>query len=245
MKQYPEDGAEDEVCEAICCPISGVRFNDPVVLAGTDQGGSFERADILQWFAQNSTDPNTGAPIESKVLIPNRNLREVIKTFICPLSGALMVDPVILAGSDDGSSYERKNIEAWLATHDTDPRTKNELTSKALLPNRKLKEAMDLFRAEQPDEELISKLKQKLVKAKTRLTTAQDTAKHFETAASMVKESLSETQVLLSKELSFGVASLVVDSFTFSVFFKNEDLKKYNSNRYYFEIRLCSSIVTA
>lgn len=40
------------------------------------------------------------------------------KNFICPLSKKFIIDPVVI---DDGYSYERKNIEEWLKTHDVSP----------------------------------------------------------------------------------------------------------------------------
>lgn len=56
--------------------------------------------------------------------------------FLCPISCELMEDPVCDAA---GFSYERKAIEAWLHTHNTDPTTNGELSSKRLVPNRTLR----------------------------------------------------------------------------------------------------------
>ena len=43
-----------------------------------------------------------------------------------------MTDPVITSG---GHTYERGQIERWLATHDTDPLTGERLDDKTLRPN--------------------------------------------------------------------------------------------------------------
>ncbi len=48
------------------------------------------------------------------------------EAFTCPLSGAIMEDPVIVAGSCDGRSYERSAIEARFARGDfSDPSDEN------------------------------------------------------------------------------------------------------------------------
>ena len=52
---------------------------------------------------------------------------------VCPLTHELMVDPVILMAS--GQTYERAPLERWLATHDTDPMTGAQLTTKLLAEN--------------------------------------------------------------------------------------------------------------
>jgi hypothetical protein len=59
-----------------------------------------------------------------------------------------MEDPVCNAA---GFSYERKAIEAWLHTHNTDPTTNGELSSKRLVPNRTLR-SMILEWKEQHDD---------------------------------------------------------------------------------------------
>ena len=51
-----------------------------------------------------------------------------------------MIDPCIAC---DGHSYDRKNISKWLADHDTSPATGLPLTSKALIPNIALRNAID------------------------------------------------------------------------------------------------------
>jgi len=50
----------------------------------------------------------------------------------CPISLSVMHDPVIL---ENGSTYERSAIEAWLSNNATDPLTNELLASKLMIPN--------------------------------------------------------------------------------------------------------------
>eukprot|EP00937_MAST-01D_sp_MAST-1D-sp2_P006703 g6703.t1 len=70
--------------------------------------------------------------------------------FLCPIGHETMVDPVIMA---DGHSYERANIEAWLARsaqRPTSPVTNALLPHTALLPNLQLKQAIQTWNATAP-----------------------------------------------------------------------------------------------
>jgi U-box domain len=57
-------------------------------------------------------------------------------SFLCPISQEVMIDPVC---TDDGYTYERRNIEHWLASHNTSPVTNAVLPNKTLRPNHALK----------------------------------------------------------------------------------------------------------
>lgn len=69
------------------------------------------------------------------------SIDEEFKDYICPVSQALMLDPVII---ETGHIYDRKHIEAWFNTrnsnpgsqgnYNTDPRTGVELKSKVMFP---------------------------------------------------------------------------------------------------------------
>jgi len=64
-------------------------------------------------------------------------LNELAEECICPISHALMVDPVIAA---DGHTYDRAQIESWLQRADhgaqaTSPQTREPLVDTRLLPN--------------------------------------------------------------------------------------------------------------
>ena len=51
-----------------------------LVLSQAD-GFTYERSAIERWFENHDTDPETGATLESKLLIPNRRLRSMIREF--------------------------------------------------------------------------------------------------------------------------------------------------------------------
>lgn len=60
------------------------------------------------------------------------HLSECPHAFICPISRAIMEDPVQCS---DGHTYERKNIEEWLYRNSTSPMTGLKLESRALYSN--------------------------------------------------------------------------------------------------------------
>ena len=61
-------------------------------------------------------------------------------SFICPITYAVMRDPVMCA---DGRSYEREAITEWRLTHDTNPATNAQLPNKTLTPNYALRNAIE------------------------------------------------------------------------------------------------------
>jgi len=61
-------------------------------------------------------------------------------SFLCPISQEIMRDPVNCAA---GQSYERANIERWLASHDTAPQTGAQLPNKTLTPNHALRNSIE------------------------------------------------------------------------------------------------------
>lgn len=60
--------------------------------------------------------------------------------FICPITTMIFKDPVM---TEDGNTYEREAIEAWLRTRNTSPLTNMPLTSKKLIPNITLRKLID------------------------------------------------------------------------------------------------------
>ena len=52
---------------------------------------------------------------------------------LCPISQELMLEPVMLA--ETGQTYERSEIESWLAMHNTDPTMNTVLHDKSRVPN--------------------------------------------------------------------------------------------------------------
>jgi hypothetical protein len=68
--------------------------------------------------------------------------RGIPEHLTCPITLEIMRDPVIAA---DGHTYERANIEEWLATHDTSPRTNLPLEHGLLISNVNIRKAIDEF----------------------------------------------------------------------------------------------------
>lgn len=66
--------------------------------------------------------------------------------FMCPITYELMADPVVL---DDGQTYERSAIAAWLQTHRTSPLT-NRSVSGTMNPNYALRAAIERWVATAP-----------------------------------------------------------------------------------------------
>lgn len=111
----------DELSEVFEDPVNNEEARDPVL---TPQGSTYERS-----FAAGLTqDPMTRSPLSSADLIPNRlylNLAayyrlpgldssKVPSLLKCPLSGKLFKQPVVAV---NGVTYERRDIEAYLAAH--------------------------------------------------------------------------------------------------------------------------------
>ncbi|CAE7563208.1 MX2 [Symbiodinium sp. CCMP2456] len=79
--------------------------------------------------------------------------KPMVADFMCPIGGRPMTDPVV---AEDGYSYERSAIEAWLQEKEVSPQTRNPMGS-ALEGNSDLKEAIDELQAvvdNPPSEEL-------------------------------------------------------------------------------------------
>ena len=64
---------------------------------------------------------------------------------MCPLTHAILVDPVVCTG--DGQTYERAAITQWLATSDASPVTGQLLASRDLLPNHALRSIIEATQA--------------------------------------------------------------------------------------------------
>lgn len=72
-----------------------------------------------------------------------QNETKIPNGYECPITGELMVDPVVAA---DGHTYERAAIEEWFRAHATSPLTRATLSCRTLLPNFALKKAISEFR---------------------------------------------------------------------------------------------------
>lgn len=79
---------------------------------------------------------------DMKITLLNEQIQEyeeMLDNYACPISFVLMVDPVT---AEDGQTYERYYIEDWFAKNNTSPLTREELQSKKLIPNIKVKQAI-------------------------------------------------------------------------------------------------------
>eukprot|EP01126_Amoeba_proteus_P036078 TRINITY_DN3662_c0_g1_i1.p1 TRINITY_DN3662_c0_g1~~TRINITY_DN3662_c0_g1_i1.p1 ORF type:complete len:141 (-),score=31.01 TRINITY_DN3662_c0_g1_i1:124-546(-) len=68
-------------------------------------------------------------------------------SFLCPITQEIMVNPVLLL--DTGSTYERRAIETWLQTKNTDPTSGVVLKNKTLVPILSLKNAIEEWKQQQ------------------------------------------------------------------------------------------------
>ena len=68
-------------------------------------------------------------------------MNNINQSFICPITHQQMVDPVV---DCEGNSYERSAITSWLSKNGISPITRSPLNINQLIPNRALKELIEL-----------------------------------------------------------------------------------------------------
>ena len=66
---------------------------------------------------------------------------------VCPITAELFEDPVLLV--EDGHTYERSAVTAWLEKHDTSPMSGAALATKTLAPNIRARQQADTARGGQ------------------------------------------------------------------------------------------------
>jgi hypothetical protein len=85
-------------------------------------------------------DPSMSKQLSNSMMTKAREMEELDSvlenSFRCPISMEIMVDPVFAA---DGHTYERVEMERWLATKSTSPLTNEVLPHKMLVPNHNLR----------------------------------------------------------------------------------------------------------
>ena len=74
----PEEGEAAAAPDEYICPITHEIMTDPVT---TQDGFTYERAEITEWLRTKDTSPKTGATLESKTLYPSHSLRSAIHSF--------------------------------------------------------------------------------------------------------------------------------------------------------------------
>jgi hypothetical protein len=76
--------------------------------------------------------------------------RNIIHPFFCPITTAIMVDPVFCA---DGVTYERAAIELWLQSQNVSPVSGQVLFHKNLSPNDRLRAEIEAFQQQQQQQQ--------------------------------------------------------------------------------------------
>ncbi|XP_076916386.1 U-box domain-containing protein 13-like [Bidens hawaiensis] len=124
-----------------------ITLHEMVTASDGDPGENIEKMSMLlkliKDFVQTDNNPSADSPPGETSTPSNSNNQEtssksykniiIPDDFRCPISLELMKDPVIVS---TGQTYERTFIEKWLeAGHKTCPKTQQNLTSTALIPN--------------------------------------------------------------------------------------------------------------
>ena len=109
-------------------------FDDAEMQRALEESMLGEAAEAPPEYGDNQLHSN-----DEVVQAPPYNEEEAPNGTVCPISCAVMEDPVVCM---DGHTYERVNIEKWLETKDTSPKTGNRLESKTLVPNIDLKKVI-------------------------------------------------------------------------------------------------------
>ena len=97
------------------------------------------RKSSKSYFVQE--DSGIRAPdVQEKIKVPE-SLKEVL---LCPISQQIMTDPVV---TPYGHTYDKEFIEAHLQNSSKDPLTGKFLKKSQLMPNYKIKEIIELYKA--------------------------------------------------------------------------------------------------
>eukprot|EP01024_Parvocaulis_polyphysoides_P018585 TRINITY_DN18241_c0_g1_i8.p1 TRINITY_DN18241_c0_g1~~TRINITY_DN18241_c0_g1_i8.p1 ORF type:complete len:534 (-),score=68.31 TRINITY_DN18241_c0_g1_i8:1328-2929(-) len=111
--------------------------------------------DEEQFAYKKLSSSSNGEPTQSSASQINQNAPQttnydgedfdssIPETFICSITGQIMKDPVVVAGS--GNVYERQAITRWLEKSDKDPMTNLMLKDKQLVPLHALKSQIQEF----------------------------------------------------------------------------------------------------
>jgi hypothetical protein len=83
---------------------------------------------------------------------------DIPEEYICPITQDFMRDPVI---AEDGHTYEREAITAWLTKHSTSPITREYISHERLLSDPTLKKMIEDFVKERQQQMMEKQLKLK------------------------------------------------------------------------------------
>ena len=71
----PPQPENDEIPDALICPITQEIMTDPVIAA---DGHTYERRAILAWFIEHSTSPMTNKELSNLQVVPNQVVLDLI-----------------------------------------------------------------------------------------------------------------------------------------------------------------------
>ena len=106
--EMKEEKEREEAPDSFICPITGVKLIDPVILPN---GKTVEREAIEEWIKKKGTCPFTRARLEIGMLIPNRDLRDLIEQFSSNYRLSNRSIPID-AGSSDATQFKDITISS-------------------------------------------------------------------------------------------------------------------------------------
>ncbi|KAK9827654.1 hypothetical protein WJX81_004095 [Elliptochloris bilobata] len=116
---------------------------------GGGAAGAAAGAAVGGWGSQRGAARSSGQVIDQPAWLPPLDLSlgdgaddDAIDCLACPITHEVLREPVVAA---DGWTYERSAIEMWLQSHDTSPMTNDRMPDKVLIPNKSLREAIQLI----------------------------------------------------------------------------------------------------
>lgn len=131
----------------------------------------------------------------------NDMTKEVPRSFYCPLTLDIMLDPVL---DSQGNTYERVAIEAWLQLHQLSPLTKQFMDIRCLIPNKAMQEVIHGTMGNEWAEKRRQELPQGSVADFVANTLPQRTIKHKCSYRQIIDSYLQEISSVIGMELLLG-----------------------------------------
>jgi hypothetical protein len=135
-------------CDSLVADLLKAGFEAKLIYGKIDIT-AFNPAMVLDTAPQWSRDLANQVAKQNKMSISDPYSRVKVKEsknippmLICSGTGKIMKDPVTI---ESGYTYEREYISEWLATHNTDPKTRAKLLDKAMRPNVAIKKLVDQY----------------------------------------------------------------------------------------------------
>lgn len=125
---------------------------------GMEPSSSENQSDVqpeINTHKKRKLDDSVVTP-EQKSIITTEQPLEAPATFVCPMSGQIFLDPVLLPC---GASVEKEFIEKWIKDKGKSPFTRAPLTLANLTPNEVLKNEIEAFFEKHKDHASIQSIK--------------------------------------------------------------------------------------